>query len=327
MYGTARAPLVTMAWSGGGSTAYHRVPTPICRCRPTPGSSSIRSVLSGAEESGMQRGRRIRSPMGQCTSARRSWPLLVLAIVAPSCTSAGDAAATRGSGAVFAEDFESGALSAWPDGVDPNRQRVVTGPDFAQAGSRYLEVTYPAGGDGGWLTRFFMPGYDSLYVSYYVRLPADWRGGTKLIGLFGSRTDDQWSASGKAGKCPDGSDFFIAMIVTEPTGDPGPTRFFTYYPGMAPEPDGVTCWGRIGDGTETYVPPLTLSPGAWHHVAFMVSLNTPGESNGRQQLWIDDTLRGTWSAMRFRTSDVLRLNAVQLTFNRGIAGGPASQKL
>ena len=229
--------------------------------------------------------------------------------------------------AVFAEDFESGTLAAWPDGVDTSRQRVVTDGQFAQSGSRYLEVTYPAGGDGGWLTRFFMPGYDSLYVSYYVRFPADWRGGTKLIGLFGSRTDDQWSAVGKAGICPQGTDFFIAMVVTEPTGNPGPARFFTYYPGMSREPDGVTCWGRFGDGTETYVPPLELSTGVWHHIEFLVRLNAPGESNGSQQLWIDDTLRGSWSGLRFRTSSVLRLNAAQLTFNRGIAGGPMAQKL
>jgi len=246
----------------------------------------------------------------------------LLAGLAQSC---GSAAAHQGP--LFADDFESGTLAAWPDGADPSRQRVVTGPEFAQSGSHYLEVTYPAGGDGGWLTHFLMPGYDSLYVSYYVRFPPDWRGGTKLIGLYGARTDNQWSAAGKAGLCPQGTDFFIAMVVTEPTGNPGPTRFYTYYPGMPKERDGVTCWGRYGDGLEKYVPPLELSPGVWHHLEFMVNLNAPGEWNGSQWLWIDGVLRGAWSGMRFRTSPVLRLNAVQLTFNRGIAGGPTLQKL
>jgi hypothetical protein len=99
---------------------------------------------------------------------------------------------------VFSEDFESGTLAAWSDGVDTSRQRVVTDSAFAQSGRRYLEVRYRAGGDGGWLTHFLEPGYDSLRVSYWVRFPDDWQGGTKLIALYGSRTDDQWSAFGKA---------------------------------------------------------------------------------------------------------------------------------
>jgi hypothetical protein len=262
------------------------------------------------------------------TSASGSLAILLLAFLAHGCASAGDAASRPGtSAAVFAEDFESGALAAWADGVDPTRQRVVSGKDFAQSGEHYLEVTYPAGGDGGWLTRFFMPGYDSLHVSYYVRFPEAWIGGTKLIGLFGARTDDRWSASGKAGKCPRGADFFIAMVVTEPSGNPGPTRFFTYYPTMTREPDGVTCWGRYGDGSETYAEPLALSRGTWHHIEFQVKLNTPDKSDGSQQLWIDGVQRGSWDGLAFRANPVLRLNAVQLTFNRGIEGGPNAQKL
>jgi len=228
---------------------------------------------------------------------------------------------------VFVEDFESATLAAWPDGVDPKRHRVVTDPAFAQSGTRYLEVTYPAGGDGGWLTRFFMPGYDSLYVSYYVRFPAAWQGGTKLIALYGARTDNQWSAAGKAGICPTGTDFFTAMLITEGSANPGPVRFYSYYPAMAREPDGVTCWGRYGDGSESYTPPLVLSAGAWYHIEFWVRLNSPAEGNGSQVFWIDGVERGAWSGFQWRKSRELRLNAVQLTFNRGIAGGPVAQKL
>jgi hypothetical protein len=254
----------------------------------------------------------------------RPVPLLLLL---SACAAAGDAGPKpAASDHIFADDFESGTLAAWADGVDPARQRVRTGEN-AQSGSHYLEVTYPAGGDGGWLTRFFLPGYDSIYVSYYVRFPEDWVGGTKLIGLFGSRVDDQWSAAGKAGACPQGEDFFIAMVVTEPTGNPGPMRFYTYYPTMTREPDGTTCWGRYGDGSESYVEPLTLARGVWHHIEFFVKLNTPSRADGSQQLWIDGAQRGAWSGLAFRSSNVLRLNAVQLSFNRGISGGPATQTL
>jgi polysaccharide lyase-like protein len=227
---------------------------------------------------------------------------------------------------VMIEDFESGNLNAWQDGVDATRHRVATDASGAQSGSHYLDVTYPAGADGGWLTRFFMPGYDSLYVSVWVRFPTTWQGSTKLIAFYGSRTDNQWSAFGQAGKCPTGADFFAAMVVTEQTG---PTRFYTYYPAMAREPDGVTCWGRYGDGTESYVAPSTMSLDAWHHLEFWVRLNTPGQANASQTFWLDGVQRGTWSGLSFRSSSILMLNAVQLTFSRGTSGkqGPVAQHL
>jgi hypothetical protein len=253
---------------------------------------------------------------------------LAVAVAAASAAACERPAENGSSGVdtVFAEGFESGTLAAWQDGVDGMRHQVVTDPTSAQSGSHYLAVTYPAGNDGGWLTHFISSGYDSLYVSYYVRFPSTWQGGTKLLALYGSRADNQWSAFGQAGKCPSGMDFFAAMLVAEANGDPGATRFYTYYPAMAREPDGVTCWGRFGDGSERYVPPLVLSRGVWHHIEFWVKLNTPGQADGSQSFWLDDVQRGSWTGMSFRTSTILRLNAAQLTFS--VSGGvPQTQKL
>ena len=227
---------------------------------------------------------------------------------------------------IFAEDFESGTLAAWQDGVNPSKQRVVTAQD-AQSGNHYLAVTYPAGADGGWLTRFFMPGYQTMYVSLYVRFPNGWSGGTKLVGLYGSRTDDQWSGFGKAGLCPNGTDFFDTMVVAEQIGNPGPLRFYTYYPDMAREPDGVVCFGRFGDkvGQATYAGSVVLRPNEWHRVEFLVQLNTPGNSDGEQTFWVDGVQAAVWKNMRLRDSDILRLNAVQLSFSGD--GAPRAQEL
>lgn len=228
---------------------------------------------------------------------------------------------------LFAEDFESGTLDAWQDGVNPSKQRVVTGPD-AQSGTHYLAVNYPAGGDGGWLTRFFMPGYQTLYVSLYVRVPSTWMGGTKLVGLYGSRTDDQWSAFGKAGVCPNGTDFFDAMLLAEANGNPGPLRFYTYYPAMAREPGGDVCFGRYGDsvGQAAYASQAILRPDTWHRVEFLVQLNTPGNSDGQQIFWLDGAQGAIWQNIKLRDSDILRLNAVQLSFSQG-GGVPKTQEL
>jgi uncharacterized protein YjdB len=206
------------------------------------------------------------------------------------------------------EGFESGSLSVWDDGYDPTRHRIITHRAHARSGRRFLAVTYPVGGDGGWLTKFFMPGFDSVEVSYWVRFSREWTGGTGLLGLYGAPVDNQWGAMGKAGTCPNGKDFFASFVVAEPSGRPGPARFSTYHPGM--QPTASRCWGSDGGH---YNPPLTLQRGRWHHVRWFVRLNTPGAADGAQRLWINDMLRGEWTGIRFRDTRELMLNAVQLS--------------
>jgi len=211
--------------------------------------------------------------------------------------------AIRGGEMIFADDFESGTLDAWQDGMNP------------------------AGADGGWLTRFFMPGYQTMYVSFYVRFPRGWTGGTKLGGFYGSRIDDQWSGFGKGGACPNGTDFFDTMVVAEQIGNPGPLRFYSYYPEMSREPDGQVCYGRFGNqvGQASYAGTVTLRPDTWHHIEFAVQLNTPGNSDGSQIFWVDGKQGAVWNNMRLRDSDILRLNSLQLSFSAG--GVPQTQEL
>ena len=199
---------------------------------------------------------------------------------------------------VLDEGFEAGSFATWDDGYDPARHRIVNDAAGAHSGSKYLTITYPAGGDGGWLTKFFMPGFDSVHVSYWVRLPSTWSGGTYLLGLYGSPIDNQWGAFGKAGVCPTGSDYFASFLVAQSSGSPGPTRFSTYYPGMPKS--GWQCWGHNGVGSR--VDTSRRSPASRPLAAggVLVRLNTPGQSNGSQRMWIDRVLRGEWTGLRFR---------------------------
>lgn len=221
---------------------------------------------------------------------------------------------------IFSDDFESGTLSQWQDGVNPDKHRVINDASRAAGGSRYLEITYPGGGEAGWLTRFFMPGYDSLYVSYDVQFEASWTGGTKLLNLRGSRSDNQWSSFGQAGNCPDGSQWFATNVVMLANENPGPIRFYTYFPGMQTENDGVTCWGRhSGMGVTNYTGTSAISPGDWHRVEVFVKLNTPGQSNGVQRMWVDGQLRGEWTGLALRSTNSLKLNS--LTLEGSLMGG------
>src|SRR5437762_1067348 len=110
----------------------------------------------------------------------RSGVIVLLGVLAPAllleCGSSGASSSTTAGDTVFAEHFETGSLAAWKDGIDPSRQRIVEDPNRAHSGSHFLAVTYPAGADRGWLTRFLRPGFDSLYVSLWVRFPETWQG-------------------------------------------------------------------------------------------------------------------------------------------------------
>lgn len=233
---------------------------------------------------------------------------------------------------IFAEGFEGGTLGAFDDGVDSTRHRVVRDAALARAGERFLEMTYPAGSTAGWLTRFFMPGYDSLYVRYHVRFEPAFELGTKLLRVRGSRVDDRWSAFGRAGLCPTGSDWFATGVVATASGSPGPARFYTYYPEMQREPGGVTCYGRHADpapGATTYdAAATTLGRDRWHRIEVWVKLNTPGVHDGEQRMWVDGVLAGTWTGLLFRTTTDLRLNSVMIDGSLMHAGGaPRTQRV
>lgn len=211
---------------------------------------------------------------------------------------------------IFSEGFEAGSLAVWDDRSNPDRHRVVESSSLAHTGSHVLEFSYDQGSDGGgFLTKFFMPGYDSLLVTFWNRYSADWESGGYLVGIFGSRTDDQWTAFGKAAVCPNGSDFFNVWLYADYPANPGPVRFYTYHTDMQTS----DCYGDTGGGRAVYSGDRTLDPGVWHRVDIWVRLNAPGQSNGVQRFWVNGLLVGEWTGLNFRNSDILRLNSVMIT--------------
>ena len=65
-------------------------------------------------------------------------------------------------------------------------------------------------------------------------------------------------------------------------------------------------------GVTNYSGTSTMSRGAWHRVEFFVRLNTPGQSNGVQRMWVDGQLRGEWSGLALRSTNLLKLNSLTL---------------
>jgi hypothetical protein len=219
---------------------------------------------------------------------------------------------------IFHDDFESGTLSLWEQLPANGRYSVATNAARVRSGTRSMQALYTPTNTYGTITRWFMPGYDEVYVKFHVMFEEEFRNpGMHFFVLAGNRIDNRSSASGKAGVVPNGTDFFYAGLDPEynPQGPIlRPFHFYTYYPDMS------CCHGN------RFLQPSPKTPligGQWQEVVFHIKLNTPGQSNGSQTLWIDRVKKIDIQNMRWRTTPALTLN--QIRFDNWMAAGPKTQ--
>ena len=176
-------------------------------------------------------------------------------------------------------------------------------------GLRCAQFTAQVGkGTGGHLVRWFMPGYDEVWARWAVKFADDFDQGDHmhLCWMGGNRADDKYSAFGKAGKKPDGTDFFVTNL--EPWREwgkseaPGKLMFYSYWPDMVRSRDGAFWGNNLTSG-------LQVPRGKWTVWTMWMKLNKPGSSDGEQAFWMDGKLGGHWRGMRFRDTENLRLNS------------------
>ncbi|MBI2301291.1 MAG: hypothetical protein HYU66_20475 [Armatimonadetes bacterium] len=217
----------------------------------------------------------------------------------------------------FQDGFESGDLSGWSNGdsdyKDPDLA-IVTNPADVHSGKSALCITArPGEGTGGKLPFWFMPGRDQVYCRWYQRWAPDFDQGNLCHGvhLLGNRIDNKWSAFGKAGIKPNGTDF--CSVGFEPWRNwgrhpaPGQMMFYAYYPDMKPAPGGQY-WGNM-----LFTDPAVLiERGRWYCLEMMVKLSTPGQKDGELACWVDGEPTGKWIDLRWRDSTDVRLNCFQL---------------
>ncbi len=212
---------------------------------------------------------------------------------------------------IFYDGFEAGNLDLWGDLRAANIRIVETNPF---AGEKCAEYTAPPGREsGGHAVRWFMPGYDEIYVSFAVKFAHDFDQGNHMhmCWVGGNRTDNRYSSLGKAGIKPNGTDFFVTVI--EPNRErgaaeaPGTLTFYSYWPDMQAAPDGKH-WGN----TLASNPKIQVPKEKWVVMTMWMKLNTPGIANGEKAFWMDGKLGGHWKNIRFRDSDILRLNSFAL---------------
>ncbi len=245
---------------------------------------------------------------------------VVLLVVALGLTAPIPAAAET----VFQDGFESGDLSSW-DNASAGRYAVTDDPDRVHTGDYALQGTIPT--DQGWgeLNKWFMPGFDEIYVRFDVMFEDGFQNlrsdgnGMHFFSVHGNRVDDQWSSHGQAGIVPDGTDFFVTTVdPTHSYGDPAlePLGFYTYHPDM------TCCYGNLFLQEEPAIP---LVPGVWYEIMVHVDAGTPGVADGSQRLWIDGRLVVAAQGLRWRDTDELMLNEIAVV--NYMPGSPREQRI
>ena len=215
---------------------------------------------------------------------------------------------------VVKDDFEFGINTLRWEDINSTRGEVAIDnrPENIHAGHASLRLTAMENGGQtaqAHATTWFMPGYDQLYYRFYAKFSEDFDEGYYMhwTSVGGSSIDNRYSAMGKAGLKPNGVDFFFTAF--EPGVDwgnyppPGALNFYTYYPDMEAAPGGYY-WGN------SFQPmvPFVIERGRWYCFEFMVKANTPGSYDGEQAFWMDGVKIYHARNIRWRNSDVLRLN-------------------
>ncbi|MBN1805833.1 MAG: hypothetical protein JW837_11325 [Sedimentisphaerales bacterium] len=186
---------------------------------------------------------------------------------------------------IFVENFEEGSLNAIKSRWESvkNIESMSLSPDIPKgsAGKHSLLITHIGGkSTGAHLYRRLLPGYEELYVRFYVKFDPDCYPIHHFVHLGGYNPPTPWPQGG-AGSRPAGDEQFTTGV--EPFGNNWRWDFYSYWMGMRSSPDKKS-WGHdfIND------PLLKVERGKWICVELMMKMNDPvTETNGQQAIWID----------------------------------------
>lgn len=230
----------------------------------------------------------------------------------------GDHNITSHPAVIFNDNFETGDFRARWDSCRDDKGEVLALIDDSKSspgiGHKTLKVCATLEKNtGGGLTKWFESS-EALFLRFYVKFDptCDYvHHFCTLRANKGLQGKDRWSGFGGAGLKPQGDDRFSTAL--EPWGNwgrwtpPGRWNFYSYWHEMKKSPDG-NYWGN-GFRPESQG---DIPRGTWICAEFMLTHNTPSQSDGEQAFWINGILRGHWKGINWRTSPTLWANALTL---------------
>jgi len=236
--------------------------------------------------------------------------------------SSGDVAKSGTATIIFQDGFEGPDLSQWrqyPDSA--GRYSLAAAPSLVHSGTQSLQALFdtigPYGGYG-LITRGFT-GQDDVYFEFYVMFDTSFVNqrpdgfGMHFLTICGD-VNTQEICADTAGVRPNGAYWFYAGV--DPEGDSvphlGPFHFYTYWPDMQCPANylwpAVPCYGN----DSTQIPPkIPLVGREWQQVVFHIKMNTVGQYDGSQELWINGVKKIDMQNMRWRTVSNLKTNEIR----------------
>jgi hypothetical protein len=197
----------------------------------------------------------------------------------------GDKGIEKDPDVIFVENFEDDSLDAvkarWESVQNIDIMSLSPDVPVASAGKQSLLMSHVGGeSTGGHLYRRLLPGYEKIYVRFYVKFDKDCYPIHHFVHVGGYNPPTPWPQGG-AGIRPEGNERFTTGV--EPYGKKWRWDFYSYWMGMRSSPDKKS-WGHdfINDGN------LKAEREKWICVELMMKMNDPvTESNGEQAIWID----------------------------------------
>lgn len=186
---------------------------------------------------------------------------------------------------VFVENFEQASFDQtqrrWESVSNESLMSLSEDRPGASAGGQSLLVRHVGGkSSGGHLYRRLEPGFDKLFVRFYVKFDADCAPIHHFFHVGGYRPSTPY-AQGGAGDRPKGGERFSVGI--EPFGDAWKWDYYAYWMEMGGSPPRGQTWGNNFLGSTQ--PPVVRNE--WICMEAMIALNDPGDSNGQMALWMN----------------------------------------
>lgn len=201
----------------------------------------------------------------------------------------GDSGIEKDTDIIFVEDFEEPSLDEMKERWESvSSEEIMSFSEDIPPGSsgrHSLLMSFMGGkGNGGHLYRRLLPGYDKLYVRFYVKFDTQCAPIHHFFHVGGYNPPTPYPQGG-AGERPRGNERLSTGV--EPYGNSWTWDYYSYWMEMRGSPPRGQTWGN------SFIrnPDLKAERGRWICVELMMKMNDPvAENNGEMALWIDGKL-------------------------------------